>query len=89
MMNAIETMNDEALTFVAGGNNGDKELELKHDAPFYMVGDSVEVFVSSLHWHTRHATVIISEKRSYGYVYIVEFDDKNVCQVTADDLERK
>ena len=88
MMNAIKAMNDEALTFVAGGNNGDKELELKYDAPFYRVGDSVEVYVSSLHWHTIHAVVISSEKRSYGYFYIVEYDDKNVSQVTADDLER-
>ena len=54
-MNAI---NDEALSFVAGGDYGDSKYEHNNNVCLYKPGDVVEVYTSKFHVRTVRGTVI-------------------------------
>ena len=92
MMKTKKAIDDKALTFVAGGNTGDSDIENEMGYPMYSVGEDVEVFLMSFfHIHTKHAVIIDVRVSEYdgSYLYRVMYDSGAVQSVFADDIERK
>ena len=88
-MTNIKVMNENALLKVTGGNNGDTDIENKSRTPLFSVGQSVEVFIMHyFHIHTRHATIVAVTPHYNGFVYTVIYDNGDVKEVYADDIER-
>ena len=90
-------MNDEALTFVAGGDNGDKDFEAQNKIQLYDIGDTVEVYSNFLHIFTNRGRIIntkrVTVQKLFGTQtyceYLVKYEDSGLEWVTADDIERK
>ena len=95
-MTNMKAMNDKALTFVTGGDKGDKDIEKNCGVKLYHVGETVEVYMSIFHIRTRRGTIIAESRvdcatehsSSTYYKYKVEFSGGDVLWVTADDIQR-
>ena len=96
----MKIMNDEALTFVTGGDNGDARYEHDNGIQLYHVGESVEVYFSGYHITTVNATVIevsttrmIKSWNDWNEIevpyYLVKYAGGKTEWVTANGIERR
>ena len=90
MMN-IKAVNDERLTFVTGGDNGDAQKEMAGNYCMYKIGDSVEVYkFTDFHVWTNHAVIIDifdSKSNIIPRAYLVRYDDNSTRWVSANEIE--
>ena len=84
-----KAMNNEMLTKVTGGDNGDVSYERKNGIALYKVGDQVEVYRTDLHITTRRAVVeAVREYDGYITYYVVFLDSNKFKWVTANGIQR-
>ena len=66
MMNTIKAMNDETLTFVTGGDNGDAKKDTNSYNSKYLVGHEVYVYLTGLHFLYQVCKIVA---KTYSPVY--------------------
>ena len=96
----MKAVNDEMLTIVVGGNDGDSKYEHDNDLYLYNIGDIVEVYLTGYHITTRRAKIIdISTESKFtswkdwsiinAPYYMVLYENNKYEWVFADSIERK
>ena len=64
MTGTIKMINDEMLTMVNGGDNGDAEKDCSYEHPKYQIGDCVNVYLTGLHFLCKTGKVIDKSYRA-------------------------
>ena len=89
MKNTMKAMNDEALTLVTGGDEGDLEYEIASGKALYKVGDHVEVYKTPMHWFlTWGGTITKVKVEDKCPWYFIELDNGMYGWYYSDDIQR-